>query len=120
MTSNQTPPAVVGTLDDLLESERAALLKGDVDRINRLVDRKEALISQVSALTDVPASVLATLQEKLRRNHELIEHALAGIRAAAKRVEDMRKARETLQTYDRRGRLQDLSTAAKRAVEKRA
>ncbi len=120
MMSDQSPPAAVSTLDDLLETERAALLKGDVDRINRLVDRKEALITQVTALVDVPSSVLAPLQEKLRRNHELIEHALAGIRAAAKRIEDMRKARETLQTYDRQGQLQDLSANAKGAIEKRA
>ena len=112
--------AIVGTLAELLETERAALLKGDVDRINRLADRKETLISQVKALSDVPSSTLTPLQNKLRRNHELIEHALAGIRSAAKRVEEMRTVRDSLQTYDQKGKLNDLSAISKRAVEKRA
>ncbi len=118
--SDHPTPAIIGALDELLEQERAALLKGDVDRINRAAGRKETLISQIDALTDIPSSVLIPLQNKLQRNQTLIEHALDGIRAAAKRVEDMRLARETLQTYDHRGKLKDLSTKAKRAVEKRA
>lgn len=118
--SDQTTPEVVGTLSELLEEERAALLKGDVDRLTRLADRKEALISQVDGLSDLPQAILTPLQDKLRRNHTLISHALDGIRAAANRVEDMRKARESLQTYDQHGTLRELAANGKRAVEKRA
>jgi len=117
---DSSAPDVVETLSDLLEDERAALLKGDVDRLNRLADRKEALIIQVNSLKDLPQTTLTPLQEKLRRNHTLISHALDGIRAAAKRVEDMRQARESLQTYDQRGKLQKLTARGKRAIEKRA
>ena len=118
--SDHPTPAVVDALEELLDQERVALLKGDVDRINRAAARKEELVSKVDALTDIPSSVLTPLQDKLQRNQTLITHALDGIRAATQRIEDMRKARDSLQTYDQRGQLKDLSTTAKRAVEKRA
>lgn len=111
---------IVGSLDDVLELERAALLKGDVDKINRLADRKEDLMSKIGALQDVPESLLTPLKAKLHRNRDLIEHALEGIRAAADRMNDMKRARDGLQTYDRNGKLSDLPSPAKRSVEKRA
>ncbi|WP_050932082.1 flagellar export chaperone FlgN [Aestuariivita boseongensis] len=111
---------LVQALDELLEEERAALLKGDVDRINRLAERKGDLITRIDALGDFPRATLASLQEKLRRNSGLIEQALEGIRAAAARVQEMRQVRETLQTYDQRGKRRDLTMQTGRSVEKRA
>lgn len=118
--SEELSHTAVSDLDELLDAEKAALLTGDIDKIGRLTERKEELIARVDTLPNLPPTVLTPLQTKLRRNHDLIEHALEGIRAAAGRLKEMRQVRESLQTYDRKGTLRDVATSVGRSVEKRA
>ena len=104
-------------LADLLERERNALISGDLDGLARLADEKERLIEDA---TDLNASGLQALREKASRNQELLNSALEGIRSVASRLDALREARDTLNTYDRSGQRQRIDTLRRPRVERRA
>ncbi|MCE8006481.1 flagellar biosynthesis protein FlgN [Aestuariivita sp.] len=118
--TTDTPQDLIDALDALLETERSALLAGNVAEINRLADHKEGLIDKLNALSDLAPPTLAPLHDKLTRNQTLIASALEGIRAVADRMAEMRSVRQSLQTYDRSGTIQEIAADPKRTVEKRA
>lgn len=111
---------VLDALEDILDEEREALLRGDLEKVGRLSTRKVDLIDGVLQMSDADQQDLAPLQSKLRRNHELIEQAMAGIRAVTDRIEEIRRVRDSLQTYDRTGRLRETPTPRTQGFEKRA
>lgn len=119
MTDNPTQ-VLIDQLDDLLETERAALLAGDLDGIGALLRRKEALID---ALNDLPAETgadLGALQGKVARNQALLDGALQGIRRVAGRMAAFRRIRRTLETYDADGHKTTILGEVDHKVEKRA
>ena len=107
-------------LDQLLEEERAALLEGDLARIAAIVDTKAALIEDLRNADPAQASEIAPLQSKLRRNQELFDQTLAGIRNVAARLGDMRRLRREMETYDKQGKRTTISEPAQTRLEKRA
>lgn len=111
---------LVGALEDILETERAALLKGDVDAMTRLAENKERLIDLLNARTDLPHTELIRLHDKISRNQSLMNSALEGIRAVAARMSEMRQVRQALHTYDRSGSIRKIINDAARQIEKRA
>ncbi|MEE4188852.1 MAG: flagellar biosynthesis protein FlgN [Roseobacter sp.] len=111
---------IIADLDDLLEAERAALLSGNLENIGRLLDRKEALIDEMSVLEAIPPGPLHQVTGKLRRNQDLLDHALEGIRSVATRLATLRRVRETLDTYDSNGTKKAIRIAADGSLEKRA
>lgn len=110
----------ISELDGLLEQERAALLKGDLDTVLRLLELKEGLIDRLRALEAADRPDLGQVQEKVTRNQALLNSALEGIRAVAERMADMRRVREGLETYDRRGRKTHITAGTRPSVERRA
>ncbi len=111
---------LIDRLDRLLESERAALLAGDLETIGTLLDHKEALIDAFNALEPERTEGLEGLQRKVLRNQALLDGALEGIRKVAARMAEMRRVRTTLDTYDQAGRKRTIDGAAPRRIEKRA
>ena len=112
---------VFANLDALLEEERAALLRGDLDELEDMHARKSALLDQLHALDAArDADALHDLQAKLTRNHALLDSAMLGIRAVARRLAAVRRVRETLDTYDEDGNKSSVDISIARAVEKRA
>lgn len=107
-------------LDDVLEDERSALLTGDLEKVGRLFDRKEALIDELSELEKFEAQTLHALQRKMKRNQDLLDSALEGIRAVAGRLAALRRVRSTLDTYDSNGAKRSIEMDNDGAVEKRA
>ncbi|MBP0483354.1 flagellar protein FlgN [Sagittula salina] len=103
----------------LVEAERAALLAGDFERISALIAEKQALVAELRDTPDA-ASILAPLREGLRRNQELFDQALAGIRNVAARLGDLRRTRKSTVTYDRQGRKLSIDAPEIRTLEKRA
>lgn len=103
----------------LIEEERAALLDGDLDRVAALLPEKEALVQTL--LTEAEdADLVAPLQDGLRRNAVLFDHALEGLRQVVKRLGSLDGIRKTLETYDSLGRRTCLSGPAPSSVERRA
>lgn len=106
-------------LKNLLESEREALLSGDFERLTDLMQEKQKL---ANALADRPleAEDVAPLRDGLRRNQELFDQAMAGIRNVAARLGDLNKVRRATDTYDAQGRRQTIGTPTTKRLERRA
>ncbi len=111
---------LIAQIDTLLDEERAALLKGDLESVTALVTRKEALIDRLNAQAPQPRNVVSPLREKVLRNQALLDGALEGIRNVASRMSALRRNRRNLETYDRTGRRSEISSVIEHKVEKRA
>ncbi|ETX13866.1 hypothetical protein OCH239_06635 [Roseivivax halodurans JCM 10272] len=110
----------IADLDQLLEEERAALLGGDLAALDKLLERKSVLIETLAReATSIPQE-LEPLQIKLRRNRELFEQALAGLRAVSDRLQALREVHEGGETYDVSGRRRSIEKGAQHRLEKRA
>lgn len=118
--TDETHGALIDALDELLDSEREALLGGELDKIGKLMSSKENLIDKINALQPDDQQGLEAVNRKVTRNQALLNSALEGIRAVANRMADLRKVRAGLETYDRRGNKQTFDTRASSSVEKRA
>lgn len=113
------PDRLAAQLDTLLDTERAALLGGDLRTIAAGVAEKERLIAALEAL-GTPHAELAGLQAKVIRNQALFDGALQGIRSVALRIANFRRIRKSMDTYDQQGRKQTIPGDVVRKVEKRA
>ena len=107
-------------LSDLLEQEREALLTGDLEAVAELLKSKEAFIEELSRIEEFEAQALETLQGKMKRNQDLLDSALEGIRAVADRLAALRRVRTTLETYDAKGDKRTIAMDKDGSVEKRA
>lgn len=111
---------LIDELDILLEAERQALLSGNLDDLAGLTVRKQAIFDALNAQDAVAPEALAPVQDRIARNQALLESAMAGIRAIADRMADLRRVREGLETYDRRGRRRSVGAPPSAQVEKKA
>lgn len=118
--TEDTPQTLIDRLDDLLETERSALLAGDLETIASLLARKEALIDALNRMQPNDQGALEKLHEKVTRNQALLDGALQGIRRVAARMAAMRRIRRSLETYDQSGRRQVIEGEVVHKVEKRA
>ncbi|HBT01567.1 MAG TPA: flagellar protein FlgN, partial [Citreicella sp.] len=73
-------------LESLVDRERQVLLEGRLDQIAQLVSEKSLLIEALRDTIPETAERIAPLQLKMRRNQELFDHALAGIRVVSDRL----------------------------------
>ena len=92
-----------GSLEDLLDRERLAVLDGRFDVLERMTAEKERLLRSV-ALDGASAESLARLRRKTERNSQLLDAMRAGVVAAQDRLKAMQKKKDPLQTYDSTGR----------------
>ena len=110
----------IDALDDLLEAERAALLTGDLDQIERLTEQKESLVDTLNSQESADRFELESLNAKVERNQELLNSALDGVRTVARRLATMRRIRKSLDTYDAFGRKNNVVMQPESSVERRA
>lgn len=101
--TDKSHEAILTALDALLEEERKALLQGDLDLIGTLLEHKATLISGLEDASPDKADAIRPVQLKLRRNQDLFDQALAGIRNVANRLGDMRQLRRSMDVYDAKG-----------------
>jgi hypothetical protein len=106
-------------LEALLTSERKALISGDLEAVETVVEEKRRLVDQID-LDHVAPDALSPVRESIRRNNVLFDQALAGIRQAVSRLGALHAAAKTLDTYDAHGQRLRLSDDRKHRVEKRA
>jgi len=118
--THDTAQNIMDQLDGILDSERQALLAGDLDQLSGLLEKKEGLIDALNMLAPTDRDELQHLQEKLGRNQALLDGALQGIRKVAARLSAYRKIRRSMDTYDESGRKRTIPGAVNHKVEKRA
>jgi len=118
--AHQDAQELIDQLDELLDRERQALIDGDLDFLSRLLTRKESLIIDINTLDALERSQLGGVPDKVARNQVLLNSAMEGIQAVAKRMAELRRVRQGLETYDQKGRKTRLETQSQPSVEKRA
>ncbi|MFD0980052.1 hypothetical protein [Tropicimonas aquimaris] len=99
---------VVARLRNHLRDERDALLQGRLSEMGELTTRRANLAKVLQQIEVGDREALADLRREARRNHELLEAALAGVAAARKRLEDVRQAANRLETYTHGGERRNL------------
>ncbi|MDU8910973.1 flagellar protein FlgN [Aestuariicoccus sp. MJ-SS9] len=110
----------LNALDSILEEERLALLSGELNRISDLMAEKEALIDTLKQSEIGTTEDLDPVQQKLRRNQELFDHALAGVRSVAERLATLRHLRKALDTYTADGQRSTILEMSDHRLERRA
>jgi hypothetical protein len=111
---------LVEKLDALLDVERRALLDGDLEALAGLAEDKEQIIDALNALEFADGETLSPVNDKMKRNQALLEQALGGIRAVARRLAEIRQTRRSFDIYDRMGHKNRIEGTAESSFEKRA
>lgn len=113
----QNKDTLITQLHALLDDERALLLKGKLDALPALLERKRKLIE---GLEMPPQTDLSDLQSKLTRNHALLSSAMEGIQRVSDRLETLKQMRQSLETYDRQGHRRSITAIQPGRMERRA
>lgn len=111
---------LINELDEILDLERSALVRGELKEIDAMLSRKEAAIEKLNALGDLERDVLTQVQSKVSRNQELLNSAMEGIRSVAQRMSELRRVRKGLDVYDRTGQKSRYGTVMGQKLEKRS
>lgn len=115
----KTSEAVTAELSALIEEERAALVGGELDKLETLMERKEAMVSALSTL-QLDAKTVAPLREGLRYNTELYEQSLAGLRNVSERISLFNRLRKSMDTYTAEGHKKAVGVDESHRLERRA
>ncbi|MFS4581708.1 flagellar biosynthesis protein FlgN [Phaeobacter sp. C3_T13_0] len=118
--TDQTPQQLIDELDSLLDVERAALVSGDLQKLEPLLAQKEMIITKLNMTADLERETLEHVQGKVSRNQILLDSAMEGIRAVAARMAELRRVRKGLDVYDQAGRKTRFATSGTPSLEKRA
>jgi flagellar biosynthesis/type III secretory pathway chaperone len=114
------PQQLTDELDQILDRERAALMKGDLGKLEDLLAKKEKIIAKLNTISDLERDTLARVQTKVSRNQDLLDSAMEGIRSVAARMAELRKIRKGLDVYDQSGRRTRYGTRNTGKLEKKA
>ncbi|GAB4387272.1 flagellar protein FlgN [Albidovulum sp.] len=109
-------------LTDFLRRERRAILAGDLPELIALAPEGARLVEAIEGhgrAAFAAAADLAAIKAQAETNRRLLEAALAGIGAARRRLAEVARARDGLDTYDRHGAAQSIDLRPGR-VERRA
>ncbi|MFV0334673.1 MAG: hypothetical protein ACK5JR_11475 [Tropicimonas sp.] len=106
-------------LFDLLEQEKFLLMKGEIEAVAEMAARKEELVERLHPAALLAAEDLSKLRDMAQRNGALLDASRKGLKAAATRLGEIRKAMLNLDTYNRNGDLKNLQDTRPR-IEKRA
>ncbi|TKZ15461.1 hypothetical protein FAP39_17140 [Shimia litoralis] len=117
---NDTAGTAIESLNALLEDERQALLKGDLNALPFLLERKEAILDTLNSETPSDPDRIKILGKKLRHNQVLLEGAMRGIRMVSERLEALKQLKQSLHTYDQQGQKSEVLVSVIHQVEKRA
>ncbi|SFS87255.1 hypothetical protein SAMN04488040_2192 [Sulfitobacter marinus] len=111
---------LIESLDDVLEAERSALITGKLELLTNMADKKEELIEALNSAKFDDDTSLKLLDIKVKRNQELLNNALDGIRKVTRRMAAFRRVQASLETYDKNGDKCIVEVAPKSSVERRA
>ncbi len=102
-------------VEGILDTERNLLRNGAFEGLADLAFRKEALIARIADRKEtVPTARLERVRDKARVNLKLFAAAQRGLSAAQDRLDAIRRAAATMQSYDSQGRALAFVSAAAR------
>ncbi len=93
---------------DVLARERAYLLSGRYEELERIQAHKTAALARLRGMRD--DRKLKAIRDQLVANNTLLEAAAHGFRTARDRVRDIRQSAGRFQTYQRNGARTDHNT----------
>lgn len=88
-------------LSHLLRTERQALLAGDLEVVESLIEEKTSLANKLGTARGAD---LRSLKEALDHNARLISAAQEGVATVLATLKQQRDARSSLTSYDRSGK----------------
>ncbi len=92
----------------LLDVEKDALLKGDLEKVAALIPEKESLAQHFEA-SNTPE--LKALSFKLNQNSRLLAAANSGVSDAISTLRNLRAARASLSSYDKSGKAKEIKSS---------
>lgn len=104
-------------LDNLLDLERLYLLKGALDHLPEISDRKLELVDELHGQSH---ALPDAIREKLHKNQDLLKSAIAGIQAAKNRMTEFRHVRDCLSFYGPQGHMQNIPLSGARQLKTKA
>ncbi|WP_343116393.1 flagellar protein FlgN [Ostreiculturibacter nitratireducens] len=111
---------VISALEEMLDAERHAIRNAEFDGLGKLAARQAELLDRLVASVESPdATALLRLKARADANQRLLSAALKGVQAAKRRLEMIRAASRSINSYDGRGRAQTIS-CGNSTVERRA
>lgn len=106
----------------LLDAEAEALMRGDIESVAELVERREYLLnaaaSSQESMTPELQGLADELDAKTKRNTRLFEAALEGVTAATELVAKIKASTTNLNTYDVAGSVADIAVQQNRHERK--
>ena len=115
---SESKEMVAEELETLLLTERDALLKGDLNGIEGLLERKTAMLEQLRALAGpLSPDKLNALSQAAERNNELFVQASKGLERVRERLDALIEARDGFRTYGSDGQM--TQAGASKATERR-
>ena len=113
MTQDET----LNLIRDIFEEERRMILSGRLADLERMRGRKERALSALTSLRNPDG--LKVAQVLAKRNAALLDAAAQGVRAALRRVREIRSQAGSFQTYSRDGE-REVHATGPGALERRA
>lgn len=89
----------------LLDLERRALIKGDLDAVTGLITEKETLVTEFE---ETGPAELQALSFKLSQNERLLRAARSGVGDALTTIQKLKRAKSSLSSYDRTGKATEI------------
>lgn len=89
----------------ILDLERSALIKGDLETVAGFIPEKEELVTRFE---ETAPAELRALSFKLGQNGRLLEAARSGVGEAMTTMQKLRQARLSLSSYDRTGKATEI------------
>lgn len=108
-----TAPESLG-LENLMDQMREAILRAEIATAAALAADIEIALAQLCM--PLSAGAMTRIKDKAARNMACLDAARRGIRAASRRVNDVRNAAKCVQTYDWKGQRADIALAGPMAA----
>lgn len=106
----------VERLEQMLDRINAAVVAGNLLQLSEMAGEVDSLISDLPQLQD--QKLADRLRAKAARNAACLRAAARGVRAARRRMTEIRAAQDGLATYDGQGKRQDLGQNAGKLTQR--
>ncbi|MGB8814322.1 MAG: hypothetical protein WCC57_14180 [Paracoccaceae bacterium] len=103
-------------LERLLDGMHRAVLSGDLEALAPMGSEVEAMLGAMSPLSD--QDLAERLRRKAERNAACLKAAARGVRAAQRRVAEIKTVKLGLVTYDGRGKRQEMPLGAAQLTQR--
>ncbi len=110
---NKDQKFLIQKVKNALAEEQDILVNGEFRKLSDFLEKKKALLSEVSALsTSIPSEALKDIESIASHNQRLYSASLRGLAAAKARLEELREAVGSLKTYSSKGQVNSEDTSA--------